>query len=113
MLVLWRPLRAISLVVKSCGVKGCGRRQRLEAQLHLIAFVVRNGMFAVVIISIAMLGPEFALLGVQVVGQGATKLVTIVRPHTATARYQNALDVGRQYLVTVAQISVRLGPTTC
>jgi hypothetical protein len=63
MFILWRPLRAIPLVVESGRVKGRGRRrQRLEAQLHLIAFVFRNGILAVVVVTIAALGLKITVL---------------------------------------------------
>lgn len=84
----------------------------MQPQFHLVPFVFGNVMLAVIVVAIAALCLQLTVLGVQVVGQRATELVPVVRPHTATARYQNALHIGQRDLVAVAQISVGLGPTT-
>lgn len=69
-------------------------------------------MLAVVVVTVAALGLQITMFGVQVVRQGPTELIAIVWPHTATARYQDALYIGRQNLVTIAQVSVGLSSTT-
>jgi hypothetical protein len=73
----------------------------MEAQLHLVAFVLGDGMLTIVVVPIATSVGKITVLRIQMVRQRAAELVAIFGPDTTTAWYENTPYVGRQDFVAV------------